>query len=381
MRILYLVSEDLNSHPGLHEKINNQLAEWSRHGHECFLANCLTQKLYDPRGKVLAQAADLPKHSVTLGRFAKLLSLRAQYRYVQQLLAAIRPDLTYARYLFPAPGLRNILKKAGTLILEINSDDKTEYFLKHRSTGWYNLAFRYQLLSAANGFVFVTNELARSKSFPQGGRGRVVIGNGMHVNKLPFVPETGNRVPQICFIGSPRQAWHGVDKLLALVEGCPDFVFHVIGPSEAECLELWYGRRPENVCFHGHVSGVTADSLLAGMDVGISTLALHRIQMHEACPLKTRKYLALGLPFISAYDDPDVDSDCKFVLRLPNTELNVLKFQSEIRQFVLRAYGDSSLRRSVRDYAVHRIDVVAKEMGRLNFFEKTQIKSLSSMRR
>lgn len=330
---------------------------------------------------MLVQAARLPKLSVVWGRFAKLLLLWAQYRYVEQLLAAIRPDLTYARYLFPVPGLRNILKKAGTFILEINSDDKTEYFLKHRSTGWYNLIFRYQLVSAANGFVFVTNELGRSKSFPQGGRARVVIGNGMHVNKLPFVPETRNKVPQICFIGSPRQAWHGVDKLFTLVESCPDFVFHVIGPSEAECLELWHDRRPENVCFHGHVSGATAVSLLAGMDVGISSLALHRIQMHEACPLKTRQYLALGLPVISAYDDPDVDSDCEFVLRLPNTELNVLQFHSEIRQFVLRVSGNSSLRRSVRDYAVHRIDVVAKEIMRLNFFEETQMKGLSSKRR
>jgi hypothetical protein len=40
--------------------------------------------------------------------------------------------------------------------------------------------------------------------------------------------------------------------------------------------------------------------------------------MSEASPLKSREYLALGLPVIGAYEDTDIPPDDPVYLQLPN---------------------------------------------------------------
>ena len=40
--------------------------------------------------------------------------------------------------------------------------------------------------------------------------------------------------------------------------------------------------------------------------LAVSTLALHRKQMRQACALKTREYVARGLPFVIGHEDPDL---------------------------------------------------------------------------
>ena len=102
-------------------------------------------------------------------------------------------------------------------------------------------------------------------------------------------------------------------------------------------------------------------------DVAIGTLALHRKQMDEACPLKVRRYLEFGLPVLLGYRDTDLDSlDAWWLLRLPNTESNVLSSLQEIESFVQGVRG----RRVPREAVESVVSAVAKESARLAFFEE-----------
>jgi len=42
--------------------------------------------------------------------------------------------------------------------------------------------------------------------------------------------------------------------------------------------------------------------------MGLSTLGLFLKNMDEACPLKSREYISLGLPFIYGYKDQDINA-------------------------------------------------------------------------
>src|SRR5581483_6100961 len=121
---------------------------------------------------------------------------------------------------------------------------------------------------------------------------------------------------------------------------------------------------PPNVTCHGYLGEEAYRAILARADVGVGTLALHRLGMNEACPLKVRRYLAHGLPVILGHEDTDfIGADPWFLLRLPNTEENVRANLDRIRSFVERVRG----RRVPRAEVEPRLGLAGKERQRLAY--------------
>lgn len=368
MKIAYLLGEDLSKHPGLKDKIDGQIREWVGAGHDVYRVLHFSGRLVAPNGLEhdLKPALSVPLQSSSKAR--KIMRLSKQYSFAASALEYIQPDVTYSRYLFPALGIESISKRAGKLIFEINSDDASEYSAKNPLTGAYNRIFRRSVLRDANGLVFVTRELAHSTAFSAFTQARMVIGNGVECLRYPFVRDSENSSPQLVFIGSPGQFWHGLDKLITLADLLPSCTIHVVGPSGQECRSLW-GRLPANVVNHGYLDGADAQHLISVMDVGVSTLALHRNGMNEACPLKVRQYLAQGLPVLAASEDTDILSDQCFYLRLPNCEDNIRPHGQRIIDFVKEAFGNVGMRQKAREFAMSQMAVVGKEAERLHFFQ------------
>ncbi len=90
--------------------------------------------------------------------------------------------------------------------------------------------------------------------------------------------------------------------------------------------------------------------------------------MQEASPLKTRQYLAHGLPVIYAYNDTDIKQDTDFTLKLNNGENNI-DF-NKIRNFVDYAFGNRMLRKKARKFAENVLNYQQKENLRLDFFKR-----------
>lgn len=125
----------------------------------------------------------------------------------------------------------------------------------------------------------------------------------------------------------------------------------------------------QNMTVHAPMSRADYEPLLARADLAIGTLALHRKNMREACPLKVREYLAHGLPTVIAYEDTDfVGESPWFLLRIPNEENNVVERAEEIRAFLERMRG----RRVPRAEVADRIGAQAKERRRLDFIAERQ---------
>jgi hypothetical protein len=116
-----------------------------------------------------------------------------------------------------------------------------------------------------------------------------------------------------------------------------------------------------------------AQNIASNANVAISTLALHRTVMTEACPLKTRFYLAMGLPVILGYDDTDLmEKQPDFLLNIGNYPSNVKDNMSLIRSFII---SKRRHRTSIYNYADENLCNFKKEKERIDFFERVLARS------
>lgn len=353
MRIAYLAEYSACKMSGVLKKILGQVRAWKKLGHTVSLV------LVSPPCNDNAPSIDDAVH-IFASRQARALngSLKT---YVNKVLTSFpvrehitrfNPHVIYYREGLWYPGLERILSTA-PYIIEINTIPDLEL------NGFRRLLYkatRRRLYTRAAGIVAVTSEIRDSVS--QFNERVFTYPNGIDIERTsPRVPPA-NAKPNLLFVGSPGQRWHGVDKVLLLARELPEFSFHIVGPRK-----LLTGS-PPNVHFHGYVEGDRLLKLYKTADIGIGTLALHRKGMQEAAPLKVREYLAQGLPTIIAYDDPALRGlDC--VLRLPNEE-DLLRYADAIRVFVNRWLGRPIPYQEV----VRRIDILTLEAEKLQAIER-----------
>ncbi|RUT33465.1 glycosyltransferase [Paenibacillus zeisoli] len=165
---------------------------------------------------------------------------------------------------------------------------------------------------------------------------------------------------QLVFIGSPGQAWHGVDAIAELAKARPQWSFDLIG-VDASGLPA---PVPVNMTFHGRLARKDYQPLLERADLAIGTLALYRKQMKEASPLKVREYMANGLPVITAYEETDFPEPVPFILQLPNSPGNVRDGLAQID-----AFASAWRRRKVPRKAISHLDTRVKESQRLSYMK------------
>ena len=351
MRLIYLVEWDAYSNSGVLHKVISQFETWRRLGVDGLLL------LVSPRsGRAMRHSLESNDVKVVTypalrggaNKVSKMLALRE----AAEICRRFRPDIIYYRQSSWTPGIVSLLSMARCSVMEVNSNDLEEIyqygFLKAR----YHLATRKLLLNAVDGFVGVGEEI--SELYRAYGKPVASIGNGFDLNGIvPRKPPKNERA-QLIFVGTAGQAWHGVDKLVTVADRFSDMDFHIVGAQ----IE----RVPKNFVIHGLLDREQLLQLYSKVDCGIGSLALHRNNMSEASPLKSREYLAHGLPVIGAYRDSDI-TDCDFFLRIANTESGLRESVGEVRDFVYRWKDkeiDMGLVRS-------RIDLTVKEDRRLEF--------------
>lgn len=327
MKIAYVCYWDLRRRDGVTDKIEGQVARWRAAGHE------------------------VEVHSIRPGD----ARLRAT-TVLARALRSSRPDLVYLRYdLFLPPLLYGFGSAA--LVVEVNSNSQAELRARSELSARYERVQRRILLRRADGAVAVTHELERELQRDRPGLATMVISNGVEFAAAPSDAARGQEAPRLVYVGESAY-WQGVDKILELAKRFPAWRFDLVGVASRPA--------PANVAFHGFLGRGDYERLLAASDVGIGTLALHRKQMDEACPLKVRRYLEFGVPVLLGYVDTDLDElDAWWLLKLPNVEENVRDGAGEIEAFVERVAG----RRVPRAEVERLVSADVKEAERLAFFE------------
>jgi glycosyltransferase involved in cell wall biosynthesis len=341
---------------GVGKKLDQQIRLWQAGGHEA--------RLFMHTSRYAPLSALIPAEVIPYDSAGKLGTELNRAKAARELIASVRkyrPDAIYLRlamYVYPVHQLASIAPVVG----EINTNDLVQHKELGTVLSLYNRLTRGILLKRVSGLVSVSEELARDASYDAYHKPMRVISNGIDLSVFPPLDAPNNDIPHLVFIGTPGYSWHGVDKLVELARVFPDLHVDIVGYDKLPENE----PMPSNLTLHGYLNADWYRKVMAGCDLAISTLALHRKGMEEACPLKTRECLAYGLPMVLPYEDTDLkDLDVDFLLRIPNKEDNIQTHGQAIHDFAYRMRGWR-----VKRNLISSIDQAAKEADRIRFFEE-----------
>lgn len=295
-----------------------------------------------------------------VGRFAARELLSAQ-------LARWRPDVIYLRHSTVSPSII-ALAAAFPTVIGGDLDDLDELRIRSPLRYWYARISRDRLLRRARRIIVVTNEIARHPAIVGLRRPVSVLPNSINLAAYPELEVARNPSPRLVFIGSPRLAWAGVDKIARLASHFPSWRFDVVGPAQAELPDA-----PSNVVVHGQLGRDEYMPIMAAADVAIGPLALHRKGLSEASALKVAEYLACGIPVILGNSETAFPGGAPFLLQLANNEDNVDVSLAEVDEFVERWRG-----RRVARSEISAIDTSVVERERLDLIMDAEVSNPES---
>jgi len=171
--------------------------------------------------------------------------------------------------------------------------------------------------------------------------------------------------------------WHGYDRL---IEGLKNYYtlglatkvyIHFVGNGQEldqykEIVKKY--NLSEKVFFHGPLFGNELTNVFNMCDIGVCTLGFHRKGISLSSELKSREYLARGMPIISSAKIDVLPPDFKYCLYVPEDESpidiqavvhfynnlvaenNVSKVTSEIRNFAEKYCEMSFTMKPIVDY-------------------------------
>jgi hypothetical protein len=342
---------------GVGKKILRQINAWRGAGHSVELFMHAAQRSVDApliAGKVFAYL----EQGRVAGEWRRISAAYGLMRSVK----SYAPDIIYLRYgMYVYPIHR--LSRIASFIEEMTTNDVHQHARLGWAYGQYNRLTRGWIIRRTSGLVCISNELAHDFQNARYQKPTLVIGDGIDLENVTPLPAPKNDQPRIAFIGSPDSPWQGVDKFVPFASRFQDISIHLIGYDRVD----GYTTLPDNLHLHGFLEKEQYTKILESMDCAIGSLALHRIQLNESSPLKTRECLAFGLPMVLPYKDTDLDDlDCDFLLKIPNKEDNIQTHGEAIHGFAYRMRG----LRADRTMLEPRIDSLRKEEMRLKFFDQ-----------
>lgn len=357
MKIAYLGQmADVSRETSIAKKIRDQCAAWRFAGHD------VRYFTLAPSTHVWRElAASVP---VTILARGNIVSRAKRSLDLCHAVSAWDPDIIYLRYAHAAPGHPNLFRRFPT-IAELNSDDTAEYALTLGAwKALYHRLTRKRMLRSVAAFIPVTQELARriaplSKPIE-------TIGNSIQFTGVPsLAPAPDATGTRLVFMGTPRTPWHGLDRIAEFARLFPQWHIDIVGDDNTTWAHSVPVVPPPNLRLHGLLNREQYLPILGAATVALGTFGLYKKKMNEACPLKIREYLALGLPVIGACADTDIPSGADYYLRLPNEPSSLEPHREAILRFVTYWRG----RRVARDAVAH-LDTSVKETRRLAFMSK-----------
>jgi glycosyltransferase involved in cell wall biosynthesis len=183
----------------------------------------------------------------------------------------------------------------------------------------------------SSGIVGVTNEIVEYEKYraKQYGKITTVYPNGI-TSANPPISDTRTDTPVFLFVCSFFSAWHGLDLLLDAMDrnNKEHFVLHLVGELSQKDQER--AVKDKRIVLHGKKNQEEIRVIATSCWVGLSSFALYRKRMNEACTLKVREYLMMGLPVYAGYKEVFPDS-FPFYSRGDADIAEMMKFSRSVR--------------------------------------------------
>ena len=250
---------------------------------------------------------------------------------VREVLRREKVDLLYLRYM-PTFGnavraMRMLKAQGGKFIMEIptypNKNENKRSLLRRPV-----FAYTDRVLRRIHPMVDLYTVIGQDCGGDIQGQPAMNIVNGVYVPGVPL-HEVNQGTADIHLLALASMAkWHGYDRLLrslADYQGTENVFVHLVGSDGDGSLTEWKALAEalglmDRVTFHGALHGEALNNVVAQCDVGIGCLAVFRFGFSGSMSLKIREYMARGLPFVYAEDDPSIPEDARFCMRVSNDE-------------------------------------------------------------
>jgi glycosyltransferase involved in cell wall biosynthesis len=352
MNIVYLAICHAPLNSGIGRKIQDQIEFWETKGHRVsllILTNTKSKESWESSKVAEKIWVDTSIISRPLNRFSTIRYARSK-----------NPDIVYVRDAFPFFFPKSINPK---MVLEVNSiqQNEIESHSKFKRIIFALTSKRYYL--SWHALVYVTPEIKKELEAGIPGlteRPSNVISNGINLERILELDISNSKKPNFAFLGTPGLTWNGIDSIIELARRNQDCEFHIIGESKSSEIEY-----TSNIHFYGYLPPEEYMKILKQCHVALGTMEVERKGMFQGCSLKTREYLALGLPVVIRYEDVDfLNEDTDFILRIPIDSRSLAAYSAEILNFV----ETWSNKRVSRDLLAS-IDIRNKELKRIAFFQ------------
>lgn len=193
----------------------------------------------------------------------------------------------------------------------------------------------------------------------------VIGGDAVEVSIFPILkrPEFNKELNLVFLKGASTSAeFNGLERLMiALKYYKGDYIinFHILGNQLKREKQFVEDNEIKGVYFHFPLLENELFDFLSNMHLGVATLGLYKKGLNQTTTIKIREYMALGLPFIYAYTDPDLNEEVKmFSLEFPNDD-SAIDMQKVV-DFAHKVLLDPSHSQKMRKYAEEHLDYEVK---------------------
>lgn len=386
LSLLYLYNHNPKL-PGVNKKVYSKIRIMNASGlsvRGIIIDDGLKEVIFDKENNLKRIPYSAPKKSPLL-KFKFLwpwLNQQFMIRHYKKLIEVINQekkiDFIIMRYSLANKGLLHFVNSfPGKIIFENNTKEleQFEIKLKKHPSEWNQLEYNSELkyaplvLQKAAGIIGVTNEICNYEIERSGidPNKSYCLPNGFDVNSVPLrkVPEFDGKYLNLLFLAGSANEWHGIDRIIkgiASYNGEVKIQLNIVGNVLADHKKLVEDLKlNEKVKFLPLQFDAALDALFDEQHIAFGSMAMHRVQLKEACVLKVREYISRGIPFVISYEDTDLmgEENMKpYYLQIPQSEEEI-DIQKVI-DFSVKVYADNQHHKTLRDFAINKIDHRAK---------------------
>jgi len=355
--ILFLMRYPLDGWDNLKNKFDGQMAAVEALGHEAWYIGFDKQGMWLCRGEEKEQLK--PCALTSLPGYTKTVLYVDLMEALKKAVAKRKFDLIYMRYMpvfYNAPSAIQKAQKCGAKFIV---EHPTYPFDHGRTTSLLRKpVFKYceWVFGRMEPMIDLYTLIGDPCGETLNGIPAMNIVNGVDADRLPLhQPRDTEDIALLALASMSR--WQGYDRLiesLATYQGDADVVIHMVGGEGDGSLAEWKKLAQERgveerVIFHGEMFGEKLNALIENCDAGVGGLGLYRKKQFQSMTLKLREYMARGLPFVYAVDDPSVPDDDRFCMRLANDESAI--DMAQIVSFVQKTRKEKQTPALMRLYA------------------------------
>lgn len=179
------------------------------------------------------------------------------------------------------------------------------------------------------------------------GKLAINIENGIELDNVPQRKPVNERDAIHILALASMNYWHGYERIIRSLgdyKGTQQVIIHMVGGNDGGCLPEWKElthqlKLDDKVIFHGQMSGEPLEEMFNLCDIGVNSLAMYKKGFNVTMELKAREYIARGLPFVCAVDDPALSyAEKPMWLKVANDES--IPDMNEIVEFAIKMKND-----------------------------------------